>query len=201
MSRKINRGYKKGLPFRDYRKFIIICEGEREDDYFKEFNNINRRIQIHVVERDKGKSAVKYLLNRAANYDEQYGIELEDFLWFVLDVDRWPKEQINELFQNCEQKQNWFIAISNPCFEVWLHYHILKLIPAELDSPAKLKNNLSKIIQGGYNVKKVYALIENAILNSKAVDRNEDYYFPEIFVTKIYKLGEMMVAFLGNNWK
>lgn len=34
---KENRTYKKGKAFKDTRKFIIICEGMREADYFNFF--------------------------------------------------------------------------------------------------------------------------------------------------------------------
>src|ERR1700733_15010300 len=167
MTRKINRNYKKGLPFRDFRKFIIICEGKREDDYFKEFNNINRRIQIHIVEREEGQSAVKHLLKRASNYDELFGIEPEDFVWFILDVDRWPKDQVSELHQNCMEESNWFIGISNPSFEVWLYYHVVSTISAELKTASKLKTKLKDLVHGGYNAKKIAPLIERAIINAK----------------------------------
>ena len=35
---KKNRSYKKGLPHRDARLFVIVAEGEREDAYFRWFH-------------------------------------------------------------------------------------------------------------------------------------------------------------------
>jgi len=117
MSRK-NREYKKGKPHKDYRKFIIVAVGEREDEYFSYFKRITPRVDVEIVQRDGGKSAAKYLIGRLGDYDYRYGIEPEDQVWFVLDVDRWPRREIHDLYQNCEAEPNWNVAISNICFEV-----------------------------------------------------------------------------------
>ncbi|SHN36604.1 hypothetical protein SAMN05216311_110120 [Chitinophaga sp. CF418] len=55
MPRK-NREYKKGAPHRDYRKFIIVAEGMREDDYFSYFNQLTPRVEVKIVAREGGKS-------------------------------------------------------------------------------------------------------------------------------------------------
>ena len=41
-----------------------------------------------------------------------------DSLWCVIDVDRWPQEQIEEVHAFCTQKDNWHLVISNPCIEI-----------------------------------------------------------------------------------
>ena len=201
MPRNKNREYKKGKPYKDYRKFIIVAEGEREDEYFSYFKRITPRIGVEIVQREGGKSAAKYLIERLGEYDYRYGIEPEDYVWFVLDVDRWPRKEIHDLYENCNAEENWNLAISNVCFEVWLHYHIVKKIPVEIDTAKKLKSNLPLIIQGGYNRNVFAQLIETAAINANEVDDHKEHYFPTINVTKIYKLAEMLLAFLGKNWK
>ncbi|SCW86868.1 RloB family protein [Mucilaginibacter sp. NFR10] len=201
MSRNKNRAYKKGKPFRDFRKFIIVAEGEREDEYFSYFKKISLRVDVEIVEREGGKSAAKYLWDRLMRYDYQYGIEKEDFVWFVLDVDRWPKKEIQELYDNCQREANLNVGISNPSFEVWLHYHILKTIPEELNTAKRLKSNLPKIIKGGYNRDYFASLIETAKENASVADTDKDDYFPKPSNTKLYSLAEKLLLFLGKNWK
>jgi hypothetical protein len=200
MPRK-NRSYKKGGAHRDCRKFIIVAEGVREDEYFSYFNRLTPRVEIKIVAREGGKSAAKFLMDRVRSYDAKFGIEPEDFVWFVLDVDKWPREEIENVFQNCTTDPNWNISISNPCFETWLHYHLLKEIPAEITTAAKLKNNLNKLLPGGYN--KIYfaQLIKDAIANARDFDRHKDHYFPAANVTKVYILADQLLEFLGNNWQ
>ena len=201
MSRTKNRAYKKGEPYRDFRKFIIVAEGGREDEYFRYFKQLSLRFDIHIVEREGGKSSAKYFWERLDNYDYQYGIEKEDFVWFVLDVDRWPKKELQQLYDNCKDKLNYHLAISNSSFEVWLHFHILKVIPIDLNNAKALKGNLPKIIKGGYNREKFAELIETAIENAERADTDKLHYFPEPRTTKVYALASKLLFFLGKNWK
>ena len=126
------RGYKREIPRRkrDYQLFAIVCEGKREAEYFRFLVRMSSRIAIDIIEevvpdaemqvKHSNKSAPKWLLDRAVRYVEKEGLDDEDELWFVFDVDDWEEEQIREIADYCHQKPNWRIAISNPCFEVWL---------------------------------------------------------------------------------
>ena len=201
MSRTKNREYKKGKPYRDFRKFIIVAEGEREDDYFGYFKKLSLRLDVEIVAREEGKSAAKHLWERLNQYNYQHGIEPEDFIWFVLDVDRWPKKEFHELYLNCQNEVNHQLGISNPSFEVWLHFHILKNIPEGLSTARRLKSNLAKIVPGGYNRDQFVQLIEIAMKNAEAADGNKGYYMPESGTTKVYVLASQLLSFLGKNWQ
>jgi hypothetical protein len=200
MSRNKNREYKKGKPHRDFRKFIIVAEGEREDDYFSFFKKLSLRIDIRIVAREGGKSAAKYFLDRLAVYDYQYGIEPEDYVWFVLDVDRWPKSEIHNLFDACQNAPNYNMGMSNPCFEVWLCYHFLKTLPADLNTAKRLKAHLPTIVKGGYNRDLFASLIATATRHSSTADNNKDNYYPDLGTTKLYNLSSQLLHFLGSNW-
>lgn len=201
MSRNNNREYKKGKAHRDHRKFIIVAEGEREDDYFRYFNERSSRVDIQIVARDGGKSAAKHLLKRLSEYNYDYGIEPEDLVWFVLDVDHWPRKDLEDINEQCLKNKNWEITISNPCFEIWLHFHFLKEIPAALDTPKKLKGNLPHVVQGGYKRTAFAMLINTAKQNAYHADTNKAHYLPSTGNSKVYLLAEQLLKFLGNNWK
>jgi len=200
MAKKVNREYKKGKVHRDHRKFIIVAEGDREDEYFKYFNELSRRVDIQIVNRDKGYSAAKHFLQRLVQYNYVYGIEPEDLVWFVLDVDKWPMKDIQYIYEQCKKNKNWEITISNPCFEIWLHFHFLKEIPPTLNTAKKLKRNLPLIIQGGYNRITFAKLIDTAKNNALAADINKDDYFPQKGISKVYLLADQLLQFLGRNW-
>lgn len=200
MPKNRNREYKKGKPHRDFRKFIIVAEGEREDHYFSFFQRLSLRIDIHIVGREGGKSAAKFFIERINRYDYQNGIEKEDFVWFVLDVDRWPKSEIHSLYHACEEISNYHMGMSNPCFETWLCYHFLKEIPDDLDSAQKLKAHLPNLSKGGYNRDVYAALIATASRFASEADQEKDNYFPRPRQTKLYKLATQLLYFLGNNW-
>lgn len=197
---KKNREYKKGKPFRDFRKFVIVAEGEREDEYFRFFEGINRRIQIAIAPREQGKSSPNFFIERLTKYDNQEGLTPEDLIWFVLDVDKWERGEIDSLYQYCQQNVNCSIAISNPCFEIWLYFHFGDPTILKEETAQEFKNKLHTLVHGGYK-RDVYALeIEKATKRSKVADKSPNNYFPEIRTTKIYKLTENMLSFLGRNW-
>ena len=47
---------------------------------------------------------------------------IDDSLWLMFDIDRWGEKNISEICRQARQKQ-YQLAISNPCFEVWLYLH------------------------------------------------------------------------------
>lgn len=187
---KSNRNYKKGKPFRDARKFILICEGEREANYFKFFDGLSQKLIIETIAPNGvGQSSPNHLKERASEYILQNGWsnDFHDQLWFILDVDRWNRESIKDLFQLTEITTNWFIAISNQCFEVWLYYHKSgeKILA---NSSKHMKQILNQQTNGGYKVEVYAPDISKAIKNSEALDQNKNSYFPDKGVTKLYLL-------------
>lgn len=52
----------------------------------------------------------------------KYELLEDDEVWFVFDTDNWGPV-ISEVREKISSKHNWFVAKSNPCFEVWLHCH------------------------------------------------------------------------------
>ncbi len=197
---KLNRAYKKGGPHRDARLFVIVAEGEREDKYFKHFNAINQRVQIQLIEREAGASAPKHFTSRLEKAEQagDYSASVGDQIWFVCDIDRW-RDQLHELIAECEQRDNWHIAISNPCFEVWLHCHAGPLEAGSF-SCRDLKGMLPQTALGGFDTKSYCPEIEKAIGFAQQADSMPDSYLPEPMQTKVYKLAKEMCQLLGSNW-
>ncbi|EZH75669.1 hypothetical protein ATO12_02450 [Aquimarina atlantica] len=198
--KKTNRSYKKGEPFRDARKFILICEGEREADYFNFFDKKSQKLIVKTIApigENQGESAPNKLMERASEYIEENGWEenFEDQLWFILDVDRWERDSIEEINQLTNTTSNWFMAISNQCFEVWLYYHKsdVKITP---NDSGQMKQLLNEQTNGGYKLE-VYAVdIKTATENSRNIDQHKENYFPDVGVTKLYLLGEEIIGLL-----
>jgi len=199
--RKQNRTYKKGAPFRDARKFILICEGEREAEYFDFFDKLSQKLIVKTIapiDDNMGQSAPNHLRDRASEYIEENGWEenYDDQLWFVLDVDRWDREKINELHHLTEITKNWFLAISNICFEVWLYYH-MNPTKIEPETSGQMKRILNDQTSGGYNLNLYAPAISTAIGNSANIDNNEAGFYPANGVTKVYKLAMEVVNLLS----
>jgi len=206
------RGYNREMPLvpvRDYRLFAIACEGNKaEPEYFDLFRYMSGKIKVDIIdyeeteERNKPgvqhRSAPKWVLDKAVKYIDIEGLIDEDTLWFVIDVDRWDKEQLRNIAQLCDDKANWHIILSNPCFEVWLYFHKKANIVDSISRTCQeFKREISTFERGGYHPSKFIPDLETAIANAKATDNNKDYYFPEFKETKLYLLGKALLEVIG----
>lgn len=206
------RGYTRDVPqekVRDYSLFAIACEGsEREPEYFKPFDGIDR-IKVDIIEPEieeedgsqptRTGSSPSQVLKRVKEYVDKYQLcaESGDSLWCVIDVDRWPQEQIEDLNAFCAQRENRQLVISNPCIEVWLLYHKLTdLSSLGIETAQDAKRVLGEI-DGGYYYIKFLPLMLDAIRNASTADGNPDSYMPKLLETKVYKLGDALYKRMG----
>lgn len=206
------RGYKRSIPTqelaRDYKLFAIACEGSvREREYFSIFQHISSRIAVDIigdVDEETGeikittKSSPKQVLERAVRYVENEGILASDELWLVLDIDRWPIDRLRALAEECSNHPNWHIALSNPCFEVWLYFHMRKDIDErEILSSSDCKHILAELSDGGYHPCEYILHVKDAIANAQSVDENPEYWKPEYKRTKVYLLMRNLMEFVS----
>lgn len=112
---------------RDASFFLVCAEGPGDEVvYFHELEAIPglvdpRRIRVLVTSPPGDRSAPKHVF---AHADEVVrGIEKRgvDEVWLVIDRDRWP-DQVQEVGAEAHQR-GWHLAVSNPCFQVWLLLH------------------------------------------------------------------------------
>ena len=208
------RGYNRETPLelvRDYKLFAIACEGgKREPEYFKVFRFMSKKIAVDIIEEivseeealtiNSNKSAPKWVLDRAIRYIEKEGLHDEDDLWFVMDVDRWNINQLREIANYCENKPNWHIVLSNPCFEVWLYFHKkANILISESNTCQEFKTEISTFENGGYHPFKFLPFLANAIESAKLADTNKNHFLPNLKVSKVYELGEAALNIIGKN--
>ncbi len=118
-------------PYRDPRpKLLIVCEGENtETQYFNKFAEFHRNSLVKVevaTEHDKALAAVriaKKLKDKAIASAKQEGDKNLRYnsVWCVFDKDDHPYVAEAILMA---KKNNIKIALSNPCFELWLILHL-----------------------------------------------------------------------------
>lgn len=202
MPKSKNRSYKKNTgKHRDARCFFIIAEGEREEEYFQWFERKSKRIRVEIIEREGKASAPKHMLSRLQKFLPENAIQPGDQIWFVLDVDRWKRDSIEDLRSLCVDYEGWATAISNPCFEVWLLFHFNEHIPENPTTAKACKQLLNKLTIGGYDIDKFAPEIKQAAIQAKAADPTPLHDYPDAkATTKVYRLAEEMLRFLGKNW-
>lgn len=198
MPRK-NRGYKKGEAFRDARIIAIACEGLREAEYFRKLVGKSQRLKLFTLEpkdtEDDSiqRSSPKWVRNRAAKFISEvdlFGKNEDDELWFVMDIDRWEKSILHEISNDCKENKKWSMALSNPCFEVWLYGHFGNPKDLKVRKAKALKTRLNQDFEHSYIPEEFIKVIKDAIETAKNNDSDINTDFPNFMETKIYHLAK-----------
>jgi len=106
----------------DDRLFIIACDDTYAPKQYFDFFKIPR-IHFFVIPTTDGTSAAKHVLERLLQFND---LEEYDERWLVLDVDHCAKGSHLASFQSALEeaiKNKINIALSKPCFELWLALH------------------------------------------------------------------------------
>lgn len=206
--------------FKDAEKlFVLSFEGEKtEVKYFNflrnsEFFNDSGIIEIIPLKRDSKSGtdplSVKKLLKKAK---DEFPFKKSDEFWLIIDRDDWEtihKINFDDLSDACKSEENFFLAMSNPCFEIWLILHLKELsefseeeieLIYKNDSISNKKNYIDKVLgdlqDRGYNKNpnpNLYLpLTKTAINNAKKIDISEEPY-PKSVGTHVYKLIEKLI--------
>ncbi|MFC2152678.1 RloB family protein [Bacteroidota bacterium] len=199
--------------------FILSYEGKvSEKKYFEDFRkselfNDSGLIEVISLKRpaDKGSDpiSVKELLQQAK---QEFRFKETDEFWLIIDRDDWESihnHNFDSLVEDCNSEKNFFLAMSNPCFEIWLIMHLKDVTEfsdsekqriLENNKVGSSKNYIDKVlgtIQGrGYNKRpnpNVF-LPKTKIAIKRAKDLNiDDEDYPIKIGSHVYKLVEKLL--------
>lgn len=188
---------------------IIAAEGqEAEQRYFEgiadKLEEQRTQLQLKVLpKRAQGNSAPQQVLNQLSDYEKEIGMDEHDELCLVIDRDRqsWTEQEIASVAQECANKQ-YLLALSNPCFELWLLLHnvdVNSLTDKQLEqihnnSNGFLKKEVSRV-KGGYKTSKLkiddfWGDTEIAIERAKKLDTEPQHRWPNQVATRVYLIVE-----------
>ena len=193
-SRK-KRPLNRNLPhLRDTKLIIIATEGkETEKQYFLMFKNL--KLQVKIIPATDNRSSPEYVLNRLDNFKKEFNIDGNDELWLVVDVDRWGDAKLSQIAKLCVQK-NYHLAISNPCFEVWLYLHFENITP-EINNCQEvkrlIKNRLGSYNSSNLNTDIFLPNVNVAVENAKVLDTNPQDRWTSSTGTHVYKIVEKLI--------
>jgi len=201
MERK-SLSYQRREAFEDAYMIIIGYEGKRkEPKYFYQLEEKliePRKAFIHPLPPINGESAPKKVLERVKAFinDPQRGVNIEqnDIVWFVLDVDRYPLEQFEKINEFCNENDKRNLAISNPCFEIWLWMHFADISKVKSKTSKELKEELQNITSSQSFNGDYTPLIDKAVERARNVD-DSITYFPNERSTKVYLLVEDLLKY------
>jgi len=214
---RIRREFKRISGNRDARLFVIACEGQKtEVHYFEDFVSkdfyYNPRAHVEILKRKKGGSSPMDVLKQIDDFMLEYNLNENDELWIVIDRDKqsWDTKMIRQVAQNCIKK-GYNLAVSNPCFEVWLLLHVKKLTEytkeeiQELYENRKISSRRTKLkdeikkINGSFNPSNLDSSqflpnVNLAIKQAELLDSNKKTRWPNYFGSRIYLLAKQLLS-------
>jgi hypothetical protein len=201
--------YQKLAPSKDAKKIYIFCEGEkREFDYFSYFGGFVSNINIIPIPSSDGETDPEKLKGKSDEYfsnsNNKISEEYKDMVWFVIDTDNWNQgNKIGALKSYCASKNQgynaWFVAQSNPSFEIWLYYHFFDKKPdaVKVGNYASFKEYVHHEIPGGFDSRKYPAIMNTAIKNAE-INFEEENGQPEVYTTQVFRLAKPIWDFTGD---
>lgn len=210
--------------FRDAEKlFILSFEGtETEPRYFEGLRSsacFNDCGLLEIVSRVRPKADrkgsnpinVKRLLKVAKT---DYDFRKTDEFWLIVDRDDWAEQHhidFGQLVAECKAEGNFFMAMSNPCFDFWLLLHLRDFtnLPEDIKSQiyqnkriSNKKHFIDTVIEEAINDGRGYSKrikaeiflpgIYDAIARAKELN-NPDEDYPSSFGSDVFKLVEKLV--------
>ena len=196
---------------------VIASEGkDTERIYFKalakEYTNL--RVHVHILERsenEQNNSSPEHVLKQLNDYKSKYDLEADDELWLVVDKDRWTEAMLSHVATECSQEVAMHMALSNPCFELWLLLHMEDAASLSLEEQeqwmknrrksknadpylkVRLRQKLGSYHESSYDALTLIAHIEDAIERARALDKNPTDRWPQTLGTRVYLLAKSVM--------
>lgn len=213
---RIKRDFKRPENKKSANLIVIATEGRKtERIYFEELAREydSKKVHVEIIEKLDNNSSPNKVLEQLDSFAEQFSLDEEDELWMVIDRDyqSWEIEMIKSVAQICNQKKGYFLALSNPAFELWLILHIIDCSALssrekeDLFRNAKVTRNktyskkmLSDLI-GGFNESKYdpsifVSNVEDAVKNAIKIDADPRTRWPNYLGTRVYKLVQSIIS-------
>jgi len=118
--------------------------------YFDRFQP--RRVQFRFLPTEEGRSSPQAIVARLDAYRAEFEIGDDDELWYCGDIDHWAAgnhlPNLNVVLSHCHS-QRYLVALSNPCFELWLLLHFEESPGAALNCNEVCER--LRAVAGGYS--------------------------------------------------
>ena len=209
------RDFDRITGIRDPSLIVIAMEGaETEPQYFNAVSKIadesKSRLKLKILpKRENTVSAAKYVLEQMNDYKKEFGIKKTDELCLVIDRDAQSLKEANlaDVARLCADKQ-YLLALSNPCFELWLLLHHLDVsAESEAEKQSLLANkkqfakNKLRQIMGSYNPANLnlddfWPQTRVAIERANALDNSPKDRWPNDLGSRVYLIMDKVLNML-----
>lgn len=199
MSSQRRKGFRRRGDFENPKRFIVIAmEGaETEPRYFNELKPSRESVvQIKLVPNPNHKSSPKEVFQRLKNAFKAYSRQDEG--WLVIDRDAHLEAELVTVHRDAREA-GFKIAMSNPCFELWLYFHLRD--PRPFNDRHDCQRRLAEVLpdyspdsKGKYDARKLLVGLNQAIRRAKNTDTDSQDTWPRHQATRVYQLIERILG-------
>ncbi|HMO03760.1 MAG TPA: RloB family protein [Kiritimatiellia bacterium] len=182
---------------------VIAMEGAvTEPTYFEAFwPPRESEVQIKLVNNPGHKSHPKEVLQRLKTcFTKSYDLK-RDQGWMVIDRDAWPEQELREACTDAG-KAGFRVALSNPCFELWLYLHLRNM--RAFSGRHDCQNKLAGILpgyqpdkKGGYEEEALRKGVHDAVRRAELLDTTPNEPVPPEYATRVYCLMRELLPYIA----
>jgi hypothetical protein len=194
--------------YRDDRVFVIATEDtDAPKAYFEQLGDFERvRVVSLPTDRDSGLSSPSHVVERLKAYQNavEQDIQDGDEFWVLIDTDhRFEGTHLSGTLEALRMARHsrFGVAISNPCFEIWLLLHHEKVNPHAAWDGCKSVEERLRTILGSYRKAGIQPgqfprrMLDTAIQNARELEESTGAAregWPKPVGTQIHKLFERL---------
>ena len=185
------------MPFRSARLYVIAVEGEKTEPWY--FNGLLEQghverpetVKIEVLGPQAGQSAPQQVVARLQQHLARAAIRPFDQIWLVIDRDR-HGASVNTLLTDAKNAR-WKVALSDPCFEIWLQFHFADVPEGTTSQEAKRcyavhRGSLPALPQWPFQGDRIHTAVERG----KLADNGSDH--PSVPGSHVHRLVGSLLA-------
>jgi hypothetical protein len=185
---------------RDASLVIIASEDTHAvSQYFRRFRT--RRVVFKVLHTQDCHSSPRDVMTRLQTYRAEEATVEGDQFWVCIDTDHWIEPNhianLTDVLRECRQK-NYQVAVSNPCFELWLLLHFVPLDPGQESCRCEVIEKQLRSFAGAYQKHNVSALSLTEESVYEAIERAtkldcDNQALPTKLMTRVYRLLNVLI--------
>ena len=206
---RTRRSFERPEGIRSAKLIVIASEGRKtESIYFEALRDTVAlsNVIIKVLKRDNNQSSPADVLAQLKDFKSQYSLEGDDELWMVIDRDKWTDKMLADVARQCMQDRYLHIALSNPCFELWLLLHLEDVTSMNDEEKIKLRENkreskngdpwlkkrlrlrMGSYQESNYDTSLLLPHVERARKRAKELDSIKSHRWPQEIGTRVYRI-------------
>lgn len=179
------------------RLYVLSTEGaETEPIYFQEFRpHRDSGFRLKILGNPKHKSNPVDVVRRLIEYERRERPGPNTEYWAIIDRDAWLESDLQAAYEEARGRNDFHIAMSNPCFELWLWLHLRpnRSFADRYDCQRQLEREWPKYSKCDYPAAELLPFVKIASERAEELTANSPSW-PRAQGTDVFKLVRKILA-------